>query len=154
MGDEEGGSEERLLTREGAGLGCYHHSSNGGHDHHAAATTTTLVKRRCALASMEVLRIARLNVIAIRRGVGGDDGWGGLAARNRDGGNQRGGDDNGGKCNSNNGECNGDKDHKNLTSEESAGLLLHPSPALVASAVRSHEQATSVVTLHVWQQQR
>ena len=43
-----------------------------------------------------------------------------------------GGDNNGGECNSNNGKCNGDKDHKNLASEGAVLVyaFLPPRPLL------------------------
>ena len=57
-GTTRGGSEGRLLTREGAGFGCYQHSGGGGCDQHVATAMTKSVEGRCSLESREVLRTA------------------------------------------------------------------------------------------------
>ena len=69
-GNEEWGLEGRLLMREGVGFGCYQHGARSGCDQHTATAMTTLVEGQCTLALREMLRAARLDVIAIRRGGG------------------------------------------------------------------------------------
>ncbi len=53
-----GGSEGRLLTREGVGFSCYQHGSGGGCDPHVATAMTTSVEGRCSLVLREVLHMA------------------------------------------------------------------------------------------------
>ena len=53
-----GGSEGRLLTREGARFGCYQYGGGSGCDQHVATAMTTSVEGWCSLTLREVLHMA------------------------------------------------------------------------------------------------